>query len=81
MATIEEIKEQIRLDGGYPDYNEYINECMRHYAVIYAIKCLELAASAVTSKQVLNVQQGYEPFFETVIDKNFIFNIKLPEHE
>jgi hypothetical protein len=81
VTTIEEIKEQIRLDGGYPDYNEYVNECMRHYAVIYAIKCLQIASESVKTEQVMNIQQGYEPFAETRINKGSILNIKLPPHD
>lgn len=63
------------------NWNENIILMMKEYAEYYAIKCLQLAAKSVKSEQVMNIQQGYEPFAETRIDKGSILNIKLPEHE
>ena len=66
-------------------YNDSQLECymdaMKEYAEYYAIKCLQLAAKSVKSEQVMNIQQGYEPFSETRIDKDSILNIKLPDHD
>lgn len=40
MSKIEEIKEQIILDGGYTDYEECIDECMRQYAELCEMELL-----------------------------------------
>ncbi len=81
MTKIQEIKEQIAYDGGYTDYEDCIDECMRHYAEWYAIKCLQIASESVKTEQVMNIQQGYEPFAETRINKGSILNIKFPPHD
>lgn len=85
MTKIEEILNKYRDISRWPEYPEILDAeyvlAMKEYAENYAKKCLEIAAKEVTTLQVPNIQQGYSPYLETIIDVSSILNIKLPEHE
>lgn len=74
MTKIEEIKDRIVADGGYTDYDDCIDQCMKEYAEYYAKKCLEIAAVDADC-----YDRGYD--LGHGVDPNSILNIKLPEHE
>lgn len=84
MTKIEEIAFKYA-KGEYPTQQMFslldVISAMKEYAEYYAIKCLQLAAESVKTEQVMNIQQGYEPFAETRINKGSILNLKLPDHD
>jgi hypothetical protein len=73
MTKIEEIKERIILEGGYTDYEECIDLCMKEYAEFYAKKVLEIAAGEARLRFDGDIFQPHP------VSK--ILNMKLPKHE
>jgi len=65
MTKIEEIKERIILEGGYTDYEECIDLCMKEYAEWYVRKCLEVVIKE----------------YSHVLDRDSILSLHFPSHD
>lgn len=77
MTKIEEIKERIILEGGYTDYEECIDLCMKEYAEFYTKQCLVIAAKEACVVCLGN--DGIENYYN--VDRDSILNLRFPSHD